>query len=130
MSMGRLGQWIRMPDGTVMHICYSAPRKSPRPSRKQMEKNAAKLEWPATRKALYAAGYQREMHRPARPCKVCGVRIEFWRTPDGKLMPVELDPHSTPDAPRMLCHFATCPGAEKFRKPEHQPRPRQKELFG
>ncbi len=122
--MTRIGECIRLDDGTVMFIDYSAPRK---PSKKQMQK---KLEWPSTRKTLYAAGYARDLQAPSRPCKLCGVKIEFWRTPEGKLMPLEVDPLSMPNAPMLLCHFATCPEAEKFRKPQHQPRPRQKELFG
>jgi hypothetical protein len=85
-----------------------------------------KLTWPATRKELYAHGYVRAMHIPSRPCRKCGTRIEFWRTPDNQLMPLE--PTQGRDAP-LLCHFATCPNAKEFRRPEYKPRPTQKELF-
>lgn len=83
----------------------------------------AKVVWPATRKELYAAGYSRLMTIAARPCKRCGKRIEFWKTPAGACMPIE------PSGNEMLCHFNTCPHAKEFRKPEHEPRPTQRELF-
>ena len=86
---------------------------------------SAKLTWPLTRKQLYAAGYVREFTIPPRPCRRCGVRIEFWRTPENKLMPIE----ESERADEMLCHFNTCPHAEEFRKPEEKQRPIQKELF-
>lgn len=82
--------------------------------------------WPATRKDLYAAGYSRAMHIPARPCKRCGVHIEFWNTPDKKLMPLEVSPDNKSE---LLCHFNTCPHAAEFRKPTEKTRPVQRELF-
>jgi len=91
-----------------------------------MSDEPQKLEWPATRKALYAAGYHRVMIIAARPCKKCGTRIEFWKTPGGKLMPLEDNPENSKE---LLCHFDTCPHAEEFRKPEQKARPIQRELF-
>jgi hypothetical protein len=83
--------------------------------------------WPATRNALYAAGYARAFTIPTRPCKRCDVQIEFWHTPDKKLMPLEINPDNKSE---LLCHFNTCPHAEEFRKPAEKMRPIQKELFG
>lgn len=116
----RVGEWIRLPDGTVMHVDYF------RAARRKRRNVAEKLTWPATRKALYAAGYGRAMAIAARPCKRCGKRIEFWKTPAGGLMPLEVNPDKSGE---MLCHFETCPHAAEFRKPEHKARPIQKELF-
>lgn len=82
--------------------------------------------WPATRNALYKAGYSRAMHISPRSCKRCGVKIEFWNTPDKKLMPLETNPDNTSE---LLCHFNTCPHAKEFRKPNEKMRPIQKELF-
>jgi hypothetical protein len=82
--------------------------------------------WPATRKQLYAAGYARAMHIKARPCRRCGVHLEFWHTPKNSLMPLEINPENKKE---LLCHFNTCPHAEEFRKPEEKARPIQRELF-
>lgn len=41
-------------------------------------------------------------------CRACGVAITFEETKNGKLMPVDADGTS---------HFATCPQADRFRKP-------------
>lgn len=41
-------------------------------------------------------------------CRACGASIRFESTASGKLMPVDADGTS---------HFATCPQAERFRKP-------------
>jgi hypothetical protein len=83
--------------------------------------------WPATRKQLYKAGYTRAFHISSRPCKRCSVRIEFWITPEKKLMPLE--EHRGEKEITMLCHFNTCPHADEFRKTEEKTRPIQKELF-
>jgi hypothetical protein len=105
-----------MPNGDVGIICYWTPRR---------RKNVSPT-WPMTRKQLYAAGYNRMMEIPARPCKRCGTRIEFWRTPEDHIMPIE---ENREHKDEMLCHFSTCPHAAEFRKPEHKARPIQRELF-
>ena len=110
---------IRMADGSVAIVCSSAPRRA----RKTMP---GKITWPATRKDLYGAGYKREITIPARACKRCGQQIQFWRTPGGKLMPLEENPENRDE---LLCHFYTCPHADEFRKEDLKPRPIQKELF-
>lgn len=66
-----------------------------------------------------------EIHFPAtnrqlksRPCKRCGVTIEFWQTPLKKWAPLERmknDPEN-----RIVSHFSTCPFASEFRKNETQ----------
>lgn len=86
----------------------------------------SKITWPATRQELYAAGYVRDFAIPTRPCKRCGKRLEFWRTPvDAQLMPLEESEKQNV----MLCHFATCPHAEEFRKAKIETKPTQRELF-
>ena len=41
-------------------------------------------------------------------CRGCGVAIEWWKTPNGKHMPVS-DPET------FLPHWADCPKANQFR---------------
>jgi hypothetical protein len=41
-------------------------------------------------------------------CRGCGAVIAFAETARGKLMPIDIDGTS---------HFATCPQAERFRRP-------------
>lgn len=45
---------------------------------------------------------------PVVKCRACGAPIQFIETAAGKRMPVDRDGTS---------HFATCPGADEFRKP-------------
>lgn len=99
-----------------MHICYSAPRR-----RRVMEH---KLEWPITRQQLYKCGWTREMQIERRKCKRCPKTIEFWRTPDQKLHPIE----ERPDG-QLVSHFSTCPNAGEFRN-RAKLKVEQGELFG
>lgn len=120
----RVGKWIRMPDGSAAHVCFDV--RTPRKKAVTTKSQNAKVDWPATRKDLYAAGYSRAMTIAARPCRRCGRRIEFWTTPAGALMPIEENPDNKNE---LLCHFNSCPHAKEFRKPEHEPRSTQRELF-
>lgn len=109
--------FFNLPGMGVVHMRMA---KQPRRREKFMG-----LRWPATRKELYAAGYVRLMDRPPRPCKRCGRQIQFWRTPDGNTMPIEISKEN-PD--ELLCHFATCPNAGEFRK-SLEVKPKQGDLF-
>ena len=58
-------------------------------------------------------------------CRSCGREIVFMRTSAGKIIPVDADSvaeEETADAifeyGRHISHFATCPDANKFRKPK------------
>ena len=78
------------------------------------ESGKASTGFPDTVKKLDAAGYKKIS---GRPCKLCGVWLEFWRTPAGKMAPLEV-PKGEPD--RRVSHFATCKHADKFRKPKQE----------
>lgn len=43
----------------------------------------------------------------------CNQEIEWWHTPDGKMMPI--------DPGLMTPHWSTCPDADLFRKPKRTP---------
>jgi hypothetical protein len=109
--------FFNFPGIGVVHVRMS---KTPRRREKFMG-----LRWPATRKELYAAGYERALTIPPRPCKCCGKTIHFWRTPDKALMPVEI---SAENDNELLCHFNTCPHADEFRRAAAT-KPKQRELF-
>lgn len=68
------------------------------------------MPFPATFDAMKAAGYRFDNH--AR-CKGCGEDIEWWITPRGKSLPMNLMPH--PDSPA-ISHWSTCEEAPLFRK--------------
>lgn len=64
---------------------------------------------PATREQMIAAGYEFEFNRE---CSRCGVPIQFWKTPKGKLAPFELEK----GIGKLVSHFALCPYSRKFRR--------------
>lgn len=68
------------------------------------------MPFPTTRDGLREAGYNLEF---TRACQACGKSLDFYRTPKGKLMPIETT--ST------LPHFANCPKAKHFRKSKKGP---------
>ena len=68
------------------------------------------MSFPATRKALEDAGYKRTSYTR---CSACMAAIEFWNTPQGRVMPMEAMPDD--DSPA-ISHFANCPEAARFRK--------------
>src|ERR1700756_5787733 len=67
-----------------------------------------KMPFPDTIDALIAAGYKFEDHGH---CRGCGAAIEWYVTPKGKMMPMDVDPDGNCES-----HFGTCPEAKKFRK--------------
>lgn len=64
--------------------------------------------FPMTVEELKAAGYER-VRQVSVPCKACNAQIEFWRTPHGKMIPL--------DVGTLAPHWATCPEAKRFRTP-------------
>jgi hypothetical protein len=65
---------------------------------------------PPTWKELEAAGY--EWHSRTL-CRGCGQEIEWWRTPSGRWMPIELVPEM---GGQRMAHWGLCPKADEFRK--------------
>lgn len=66
--------------------------------------------FPETSDALKAAGYQWQNDGV---CKGCGADIEWWRTPQGKYLP--MDPMERGSS-RAISHFATCSDTPLFRR--------------
>jgi hypothetical protein len=56
---------------------------------------------------LRAAGYtfDNDAH-----CRGCGAAIEWWKTPKGKMIPMDVTPEGDCEA-----HWANCPKAKDFR---------------
>ena len=50
------------------------------------------MSFPATRRALEDAGYKRSTYTR---CQACMAAIEFWHTPQGRVIPMEADRKST-----------------------------------
>ena len=65
------------------------------------------MPFPKTTEALEAAGYK---FLNATRCtgKTCGARIEFWQTPQGKRIPLDMETREP--------HWGTCPNRDDFRK--------------
>lgn len=64
------------------------------------------MPFPTTEDGLRKAGY--EPPNNSTRCQGCGAEIEFWRTPKGKLIPL--------DSGLLTPHWSTCPKARDFRK--------------
>lgn len=83
------------------------------------------MNFPATREQLKCAGYEFVF---ARLCKKCDRPLEFYRTPGGKLTPLE--PTVVNKEWVMESHFRICPFAEEFRKQAPEKKTKQGDLFG
>ena len=68
------------------------------------------MPFPPTRDALVAGGYVFSNH--AR-CKGCGQEIEWWTTPRGRKMPLNLMQEGSSAA---ASHFSDCPDEPLFRR--------------
>jgi hypothetical protein len=66
------------------------------------------MPFPETVSELVAAGYKflNEAH-----CTGCGAAIEWYETPNGKKMPMNVDGDGNCES-----HFSTCPKHKDFRK--------------
>jgi hypothetical protein len=67
------------------------------------------MAFPATVEELRTAGYKYDRYSY---CSGCGALIEWWTTPRGKKMPMDV----TDSGGKVQSHFATCPKAAQFRK--------------
>ena len=70
------------------------------------------MPFPKTRDELKAAGYKFEDTATCRGPR-CRADIEFWRTPQDKLMPIDFMPNG--DSPATP-HWGTCKDREAFKK--------------
>ena len=66
------------------------------------------MPFPKSLEELKAAGYVFSNHAA---CKGCGATVEWFTTPKGKKMPMDVD-----TAGNVVSHFSTCKNAEDFRK--------------
>lgn len=67
-----------------------------------------KSSFPETIDEMRTAGY---IFKNDSTCRGCGARIEWWTTPRGKFIPMDVDADGNCEA-----HWATCPKAKEFRK--------------
>lgn len=84
------------------------------------------MKFPATFEELQAGGWTK---CEARRCKLCGHPIDLFRTPLGKVAPME--EVLVGNVRKYVSHFATCPHAQSFRKqkPTKPEAPKSGELF-
>ena len=68
--------------------------------------------WPATRQWLVENGFTLEVRRRCSG-KKCGMTIEFWRTPSGRLMPLNLADYR--DQSSLRPHWEVCADQREFR---------------
>lgn len=71
------------------------------------------MKFPATESELTAGGWRVV---GSRPCRLCKMPLDFFRTLTGKMMPCEMILDG--NVRKYVSHFATCPHADKFRKPK------------
>lgn len=65
------------------------------------------MPFPLTLDQLKAAGYKFDNDAN---CRGCGERIEWWLSPRGKKIPMDVDKDGNCEA-----HFANCPASDSFR---------------
>jgi hypothetical protein len=66
------------------------------------------MPFPKTETELRAAGYEPPPDGKESKCRGCGAALEFWRTPKGKIIPLE--------AGSLEPHWTNCPNADEFRR--------------
>jgi len=66
------------------------------------------MPFPETTGELVKAGYKFDNQAN---CRGCGAAIEWWITPRGKKMPMDVDADGNAES-----HWANCPEAKNFRK--------------
>ena len=67
------------------------------------------MPFPKNLDELRKAGYKFVF---ARACAGCGKHIEFWKTPAGRMLPMEIESFNGIVTP----HWATCPKAKDFKR--------------
>lgn len=79
-------------------------------------------EWPTSRTWLEQNGFSLEVRRRCSGQR-CRADIEFWRTPSGRLMPLNIVGEGTL---MLQPHWQSCPDQQKFRmKPVAEKAPRE-----
>ena len=63
------------------------------------------MPFPKTHDELIAAGY---IFKNGGHCRGCGQKIQWYQTPKGKVMPLDMDTYEP--------HWSSCPKADNFRK--------------
>jgi hypothetical protein len=66
------------------------------------------MPFPETTTELVNAGYRFDN---GANCRGCGASVEWWITPKGKRMPMDVDADGNCEP-----HWSTCPNAKEFRK--------------
>lgn len=69
------------------------------------------MPFPMTLDQLRAAGYRFDN---LAYCRGCGALIEWWITPAGKRMPMDVTDNIS--SAKTQAHWATCPKAQDFRR--------------
>jgi hypothetical protein len=72
------------------------------------------MPFPKNAEEMWAQGYQFAGHGE---CAGCHDQIEWWRTPQGRHIPMNRMCESTSPA---IAHWATCPESGQFRTPQQQ----------
>ena len=67
------------------------------------------MPFPRTFDEMKSAGYRFDNHSK---CRGCGEEIEWWLTPTGKKIPMNLMPKGDSEA---RAHFSTCTSVDSFR---------------
>lgn len=67
------------------------------------------MAFPKTIDELTAHGYRFTNEATCRG-RQCGQRIEWWLTPNGKKLPLDVD-----ESGNVTAHWGTCPSAKEFR---------------
>ena len=67
------------------------------------------MAFPKTLDELRAAGYKFLEHRKCIG-NTCNQQIEFWQTPKGKKIPLDVDAKGNVEP-----HFSSCPDVKQFR---------------
>lgn len=73
------------------------------------------MAFPQTVNELNEAGYKYSNHSH---CRGCGGLIQWWTTPNGKKIPLEVIRRRGEST--MQSHFSSCPKASNFRRQENR----------
>lgn len=89
----------------------------PQPETPAKKRKGSASWFPKTNGEMLMRGYEPSSGSNAK-CRSCQAPIEFWKTPTGKTIPMNLMP--TPETPA-IAHWATCKHAAEFRKVTEKP---------
>lgn len=88
------------------------PQQKAREEAKATKATRSKSWFPKTISELLARGY---IHGAWTNCKACNKLIRFWKTPTGKVIPIDEPNSPEPSAPA-IPHWSTCTDPNRFRK--------------